>query len=314
MTNVNRNVPDLDQAMCRHYDEEVCVANPVLTLTAYLDTPLDWARTHLRTVLTTFVNTVGAERVPWYLTGMSTQWLRLRPQETTQLLGDAMLHWTRNVVRNHFWLRLQDRTDAPECGFYYRELDPQQSGRAGYLQLFLPLETHPDDLLQLALEIANTGAVVSMVGGYGYSVLDGHYKATAFSAFRSYAKRYLGVDLQDPDQMAWHAHDQVPGSGWLTLVSDKLLAEMNVQRQDLDALKSHRDVVVMALPNALLLRAGDAPTVGDRNTLVFPDAYAAVARALSPHFPTLLSFWGSFQEHNDTNAWLQRFAEPGGWQ
>lgn len=293
-------------------DPSRVVARPVLILTAYLADDAAWSRHHLSDVLRLFVNVVGADRLPFYTTSLSPDWLRVRPAEVEQLIDDARNLWWRGSVRHHFWLRIQDVISAPSVGFSYREVDSALQPRSGFLQVTLPLDHATDDLLQLTLAVAHTGAVHSAVAGYGYSY-DPWFKSTAFwEAYRS-CRRYLGVDIQDPDQMAWHARAAVPGTNWLTVLSDSLLATCGVERA---AIAEHRfasRVQALALPTAVVLRAGDQPEWGDRNLLSVPAAYAEVAQLLAPHFPVGLQYWGGFAEHAATDAWLHRFDQPSGW-
>lgn len=287
------------------------IARPVLILTAYLDDPAAWSRVHLGDVLGQMVELVGPDRLPLYTTTGTTQWLRVTPAEIERVVQDARVLWWRSGVRHHYGLRLADRTDAPSCGASYREVADGPSRRCGYLQLVLPWDSDPEDLLQLALAVAHTGAVHSLVGGYGYS-FDPWYKSTAFWAMYRASRRYVGMDVQDPEQMALRAAEGLPGCNWLTLISEALREQAGIDRGALTQL-SQSGVSVITLAQSTLLRAGERPTVGDRNTLLTFEAYAAVARVLQPAFVADLAYWGGFLEHQATGAFLQRFDQPGGW-
>jgi hypothetical protein len=73
-------------------------------------------------------------------------------------------------------------------------------------------------------------------------------------------------------------------------------------------------VEVSAVGNAVLLRAGEQPTMGDLNRLAYPEAYAEVARRLDPLFVEEPSeFLGLFADNVHTHAWLRRLVEAGDW-
>ncbi len=290
-------------------DPERVIARPCLMLTAYLSDSVAWSRTHLSAIMRVFIDTVGAERLQLYTTTGTTDWLRVRLAEVQSLVEDARVLWWRSGVRHHFWLRLADDVAAPSVGLSYREIDTTREARCGYLQLWLPLQSASDDLLQLALAVAHTGAAHCFTAGYGYSV-DAWYKPSAFTALYRASRRYLGMDIQDPDHAAWFASRGVVGCNWLTAVSDDVLAHNKLARAELASAPSTHGVKVFDLPGLLVMRAGERPDVGDRNTLQFPEAYAVVARLLAPAFVSGLEYCGAFLENEATNAWLHRFDQP----
>jgi hypothetical protein len=70
----------------------------------------------------------------------------------------------------------------------------------------------------------------------------------------------------------------------------------------------------MPLTHGTLVRAGERPTLGDLNALVYPAAYAEVAHRLAPLLPAdprPFPQWGD--DAKETAAWVRRFVAPEGW-
>jgi hypothetical protein len=291
---------------------EITVARPALGLTLYLADPVFWANEGVGALFEAFLASAAADRLAWYTTSQIPDWHAIagdRLEEIRRALG----HW-HGRPRNLLQVKVVDETEAPALGFVYREVDERVAHRASTLELILPPETDPERLVALAAEAARRGPLLSGVGGFVAS-WNPHEKPTAFWEIHAWCKRWLGLDVQDADAMAWHAFDGLPGSGWLTLVGNVAADRARVDLAALRAGPWPHGVEPRSLPHGLLLRAGSAPTLGDLNRGEFPFAYAEVARRLAPAFvkePT--PFWGGFLEHGDTLAWLRRLVEPEGWQ
>jgi hypothetical protein len=203
---------------------------------------------------------------------------------------------------------------VPSTAFAYREFDPTRGGpRASILEVTLPQMLDPQVLLRCAVEMSALGPWSSGIGGY-VGRWNRYKKNSAFWTQHRWARRYLGLDLEDAEEMSWLAVDALPGVNWLTMIGKPLAGAASI---DLGLLAQHKwthDVAVQPIGNGVLLRAGALPTLGDRNQLEYPTAYSEVARRLAPHFveepPEL---WGEFWREKDTRAWQRRFIEPDGW-
>jgi hypothetical protein len=291
---------------------EIAVARVALGLTVYLDEPLVWAREGAAAVLSGFLVRAPETGVAWYTTSLLSDWQRVG-RASAEKLAEGLSRWQLTRPRHLLWVRVVDDTGAPSVAFSYREVDTERSGRAGFLQLILPQDHEPGALLDLALEVGESWPVLCAVGGH-VATWNEYEKPTAFWQIYEWCRRYLGLDAQDPDAVSRHVARGLPGTSWLTLIGDALADSLGV---DPGALQSHSwktAVSVSRLTRGTLLRAGDAPELGDRNRLAYPASYAEVARRLAPY---LLAdppeYFGGFAEHKATKRWMHRFLRPSEW-
>lgn len=295
-------------------DEEDPVIRVALGLTAYLDEPEFWAREGAQRALDLLLGSSVGEQLEYYTTSVMTEWDELEQGTLRELrrgLSSRVL--VQDRPRHLMFFRLADTPNCPEVGFSYTEIDPRRAERSAVLELTLPQEHSPEELLHLATELAKLGPLRSMVGGYvaRWNVL---YRRNAFNVFYLWAQRYLGLDIQDAEELASFTPEWLPGSNWLTLVSPQLAKARDFDLSTLrkDSWKQPVDVSVVG--KSVLLRAGERPTVGDLNRLAYPQAYAEVARRLEPLFvEEAPEFWGLFTDKSKTRAWLRRLVEAGDW-
>jgi hypothetical protein len=295
-------------------DNDEAVVGVALGLTAYLADPAHWAKGPITKALEAFLSRVTKERLGWYTTSLLTEWRSVKSRDLpTVVAALTSSGYLVDRLRHHFFFRLADTWGAPGLGFSYTEVDPKRADRAGVLELTLDQEADPGQLFQLMMELSHLGPIHCAVGGYA---LRWHvrYQRQAFNVFYYWAKRYLGIDAQDAEAMAWKAPAALPGTSWLTFIGKSLAAARERPLEELAIRKWERGVAAIAAPGGLLLRAGEAPTHGDRNNLIYPRAYAEVARALADDFVEKPpEFWGNFFHLQATRAWLRRFIEPKEW-
>ena len=293
---------------------EVSVAEVTLGLTLYLDEPHLWAQEGAAAMLAAFLVVAPIDRLAWYTTSLVKDWHRVAQSELSALVEVLSTPWTQRRVRHHFSFRLTDNIGAPRVGFYYHEVDSTRDGRAGFLQIFLPQEHPPKDLLQLALEVGHRWPIWSGVGGY-LATWHPHLKAQGWDLLYGWARRHVGLDLQDPEAGSWLAPKGLLGTNWLTLIGHRLAQAREI---DLEALRAHpfsNPVTVRSVAGGAVVCAGAAPTLGDLNQLAYPKAYAEVARCLQAHLvEEPPAFWGSFQEEGNSAAWFRRFLDPEAWR
>jgi len=297
-----------------HLETADTVVRVELGLTAYLAEPRLWATDGAARVLRAFLALVPSSGATYYTTSLLTTW-RTRRGDDLAILAEALS--ARGFVvaplRHQFWFRLADDPGAPGLGFSYTEIDPARATRSAVLEVTLPFGTDPEKLRALSEEVGRTGPLHALIGGYA-ARWNPRFRALAFSQLHRWCRRYLGLDVQVPEEMAWHAPRALPGVNWLTLVGEKLARERDL---DLAALAARFKEPVWAtdLPSGLLLRAGATPTLGDLNALEWPAAQAEVARALVD----LLveeppGFWGDFHDLADTGKWFRRLVAPTEWE
>jgi hypothetical protein len=291
---------------------DVTVTRVALGLTAYLDDTLLWARGGAARALEAFIRWLPIDRPYWFLTSVADAWERTDAAHLPELvaaLSDERLRAPRHLFR----FTLADDRGAASAGFTYREFDPGERPRQGYLQCVLPLETDPAALFQLALEIASIAGVFSALGGH-LAVWNERYPTPAFDEIYRLARRYAGLDISDPEGACWLAPSSLPSVSWVTLLGAPLLATAPDAAAALRRRAWANEVLVVDAPRgALLVRAGSTPDLGDLNTLRFPHALAEVACALDPWVTAPPKFWGTFREDDAARRWQKRFTEPEGW-
>lgn len=289
-------------------DPSVTVARVGLGLTLYLDDPGYWASEGAELWFHRFVRLVDP-RVAYFTTSRLDHWNRVSDYELGKL-GDE-LRATQSSARHLLEFCLVDDRGAPRVGFIYREVSPDRKGRTGHLQLLFAHDWNPDDLLALALELGHQAPIRCGVGGW-LARWNREIERTSFKQIHLWCRRYLGLDVQVPDQMAYHVRQALPSVSWITLIGESLVPTLE-DAVDLEGLPD--DVSVMRLKRALLIRAGEAPTLGDSNSLEYPSAMSAVSKRLEPMIiAEPPPFPEGFGSNGETTAWTHRFASPETWE
>lgn len=188
---------------------------------------------------------------------------------------------------------------------------PETAPTASFCQILLPEDTDPDTLYALVRALAEELPLLSGHAGYT-AQFDGQLKAAAFNQIFAWAKRYLGLEVEDLRLTLPGALDGIKGANWLTLIGarfwDRLLADPRRPRQ------LPEGVTLESLNHAHLFRAGRQPVLGDRNRRQFPTEYAAVERLLQPlKLKEHPEFAGRFAQDEQTLPWLRRLLEPAAW-
>lgn len=297
-----------------HVHTRHAVIRVELGLTAYLAEPRFWALEGAQRALDLMLALPMSDLFRYYTTSVMTEWREVGPR-TMKSLRDGltsralMLEWPRH----HFFFRLADEPNCPSVGFSYTEIDPRRATRAAVLELTLPRGHPTEDLQALAVAVADLGPLYSLVGGHvaRWNVL---HPKLAFNQFYLWAQRYLGIDIQDAEELAPHAPLALPGSNWLTYLGEPLTRPLEVDLAALRRSAMKPGLECLPVRSGLFLRAGERPTLGDLNHFAYPEAYAEVARLLEPHFvKSMPEFWGTFTNEKRTDAWLRRLVGTEDW-
>jgi hypothetical protein len=294
-------------------DRRFTVAQATLGLTVYLANGVAWAREGALAALNVFLRHAPEERLRWYSVSTGDQWNPLRSQTFSTLAEALPLPWHRTSPRHLFQLRVVDETSTPTTAFIYRELDEDRAPCAGYIQCVLPFEHPVDDFVTMILGVLGCGLWWSGLAGYlaTWSVAE---KPTSFTTLRRWCRRYHGLDVQDPDAMMLRVTEGLPGTNWLTAIGKPFMARRELVPEVTLAPAWDEAIEVAALPQGMLVRAGDLPTLGDLNTLDRPVAYAEVAQRLEPYVlasPPDFPWWSV--EEKETRRWFHRLARPEEW-
>jgi len=296
------------------------VIGPALGTTLYLADPYFWAERGVVQALQLFVEGPWRGRLAYYTTSLLDSWRSLDGG-----LRDVIAALTREKLlargtRPFFSFSVADDPQVPSTAFTYMEVDPRRSDRTSVIELTLAATDPAAWLRELSLRTAALGAFYNGVGGF-VARFNPLFRRLAFDQLFLWARRFVGLDVQIPEEQSWSAASALQGSSWLNF-----LGAPWAERREVD-LAAWRGATWRAPgvtctgihPNtpagSVLLQAGESPTLGDRNDLVWPGAYAEVARALVDFFPQdPPSFWGAFHARDLTKAWVRRLVAPKEWR
>lgn len=181
---------------------------------------------------------------------------------------------------------------------------------ASFIQVYFPDDTAPDLMLSLARRLADS--IVFLSGHAGHvAMFRTRLKTAAFNRIYAWAKRYEGVEVEDLNKTVPYVLDAVKGASWLTLLGSKFTSRL--EHGDYHAnLASSVDVTRHA--HGWVIRAGERPSIGDRNRQDFPLLYAQVESFLRPFkLRAHGEFAGRFRIEEATMDWLHRLSEPSRW-
>jgi hypothetical protein len=299
-------------SICLADDPNVTVARVELGLTLYLTDMMTWARSGAARALELFLKRAPRKWLTFYTTSLLPRWHVIGEASHAELVSSLSLPWSAGKPRHLLSFELSDDMHAHCAGFAYREIDPTRTGRAGILELTLPQETDPAQLLELTQEVAACGPFFCGVAGY-VARWNVNQRRLAFEHIYNWSHRYWGLDAQDAERFSWLAPHALPGSNWLTLIGHGLLDAAKLDLKPLLKGEGLHDVEATSLEQGVLVRAGKA-TIGDLNEVTVPEAYAEAARWLAPAFvkepPPL---YGPFADAENTLDWQQRFLVPKKW-
>lgn len=234
-------------------------------------------------------------------------------------LGDAL---GKNILSSH--LELMNRRKDMAIALWDGELEeswyfsvygiPPEGGkpRASFCRVTFPNAVDPGVVVQLATDLA---AKLPFLSGHGglTAQFDAESKVDAFNRIFIWARRYLGLEVEDLNVTVDHVLDAIKGAGWLTLVGSDLWSRLPATKEG--GPKLSPDITVGRSPHGVVLRAGPTPVLGDRNAAELPVLQAEVERALAPlKLKEHGEFAGRFEEEKATLRWLGRFLTPEAWR
>jgi len=204
-----------------------------------------------------------------------------------------------------------DGNDSEQWSFWMQGfMSPAGVPAASFCQILIPETIDPEVLHELARGLAGTLPMLSGHGGYTVHY-NARLKQRAFNQIYGWSKRFLGIEVEDLPRTLPFVLNAVKGANWLTLIGRSLwrrLAGADVVAPFLSPVSSE------PLAEALLIRAGEMPSLADRHRGEFPNLYADVERTLLAIKVTdHPEFDGRFAESDETNAWLRRLVDPDRW-
>lgn len=289
-------------------DPSWTLARACLGLTLYTDDPARWAREGARALFDLVMALPCAARLRWYSTSAMDAWASFDDEARRQVAEALPLPMMQRDPRHLLALRISDATDAPSVAIHYREVDPARSRACGCAQVLIPLDEDPGALFQLAMELASTlpfwCGTAGVLASWDPSARD------ALGAVHPWSRRFLGMDVQDPDRAGFAVRDGLPGVSWLTLIGQGLAAAKGL---DLDALAGRawtNDCAVIRTAHGALVRAGERPDPWDLNLLRAPEALREIGAALDPLVIASPRDFDGWPE-GETALWMHRFAQLG---
>lgn len=292
----------------------LAAARVVLGVTLRLDAPLVWAQGLVSQVFRAFVARAPEGALRWYASSARDGWQGIDARDHERIATELDLPWHLGRLRHPVRVRVADQPGASEWLFHYRELDPARGGETSYLQLFTPHDGASGDLLEACLELANLGPFKHGVAGFhlSWNLRD---PVTSAAAALPWCRRYAGLHFEDPDALASLTAKGLAAVNWVTLVGERFLEASTSLGATLDAGAWRGAVRAMRARHGRLVIAGEEPSLGDLNTLLFPDEYAEVATALSPWTlaePPPFRAWPT--KPDETLAWHRRLVDVEAWQ
>lgn len=184
-------------------------------------------------------------------------------------------------------------------------------GRASFCQALFPNNVDLEGIVHLAKRL--TDAVPFLSGHAGYSALfNAAQKDAAFDTIYAWAKRYPGLEVEDLNVTTKYVLGGIKGANWLTLVGTELWRRLTESAKGEPRFAP--GVALTRAAHGVILRAGQAPMLGDRNRRQWPELYIDVERKLVPiKLAEHGEFSGRFEEESATGAWLRRLLEPKVW-
>ena len=197
-----------------------------------------------------------------------------------------------------------------------RDVPPERYTSINWIELRLPLEVgeDPDELAKRFIELAEPLDFVCGTAGLklhccSFAMQD-HW-----SEIRGLVTRYEGVDPGAVDRVSWRAWHGIEGVNWLTFVGEPHLSTLGGAKAVLARAAKANDVTAQAVGKGVVLRAGHAPRIGDRNhPSTDLDPYRNVFDIVEPamFFDPAYAFDDPYFDGDQTVAWLRRFARDDG--
>jgi hypothetical protein len=183
-----------------------------------------------------------------------------------------------------------------------------EAGKASFYRFEFDWQLAPGKLVEFTQGVLSIVRCVSGYAGYMFQGLPrGRFGKSSFDQIFAWARRYWGVEAQDLDVTVDHMLAGYKCPSWLTIIGQSF-AEKSP-----DVVPAAQAVAFRSIPTSggMILQAGPAPELIDRNRNERFDTYAAIAHALLPiQVQTHAPFGGSRWTDDNTMAWLRRFTDP----
>jgi hypothetical protein len=221
-------------------------------------------------------------RVTHYLRPTAKRASRLGPGGVREAYGPVLA--TADPARDDFVPVLMDKELVSNIGFFALMTRGAAAVRYPNSLVFgrfpaATARTDADALIGMVLDWCNR--LRPMQGTLGLAPLfEAGMDRTYPSVLWPYLSRFVGLDYTWTYTMALGHAQRIKGVNWLTILEDALVAELGGPDHLAEALGSA--ATILPWDGGILIRAGAAPQLGDRDAGLWPEAYVAVNRALRP--------------------------------
>lgn len=178
----------------------------------------------------------------------------------------------------------------------------------GYFQFNVPAQlalANPTMFRGIACRVFEAFPWTSGHAGLGILYDPGDLDPKRDAAIRAHCMRYLGLDCSDVLTETEALGDAIKGVDWLTFLGPSLAQGLN---ETLATSQFPNGIIIESLDNQrLMLQAGPAPILGDRNRREDLTAYRKANEVLRPVRIEQLFPLPGFVDESDTSRWLERF-------
>ncbi|HYO53649.1 type VI immunity family protein [Archangium sp.] len=183
-----------------------------------------------------------------------------------------------------------------------------------YLKCTLPLTWyagHPGSFPEFVLEWCNALRPLHGYGGVGILEAQdlGTRDAHAHQVY-ALARRFPGLDVDDPTSHVLDLKEGIKGVNWLTILGARFLSEVG----GIGKIRSQvgPEFTFHEYPGGVMIQAGPKPQLGDVNRRRFPDSYRQLGSVLKglrvkDHRKLHNDGLGRRFDDDATQAWLARF-------
>lgn len=289
-----------------------------VTAAFFLPTPMDACAVELQAAFEAYLAMVPPGALKWAAVGSgSEEWKPVAKNTFDRCRAQLKPEAVRKRPITSFELTDGDQGgQAPGYGLLVigNPFDPEVPDEKSLLQAHFPAEVLADANREAFVsQVRELAALLPFVSGYVSPGLHWAeiFKAQALKQARAVTRRHPGFDVQDNARARTYLGTHVRGARWLTFLGPELAGQLG----GADALRGAlpEDVSIETVGHGLMIRAGDAPEIGDASRKVDTPLLRAVAAALEPVtlFGELALYGSEFADQDDDllEAYERRFLD-----
>jgi len=172
----------------------------------------------------------------------------------------------------------------------------QEQGKASYVSLHYPISWFSSHTGGLTEQVLKWAEWLQPLSGHGNIVLTNAHRGETHRLWETVvklARRFPGLDVGLPMVHSRHSQESVKGPDWLVILTDKWVKKLGGEATIQAALSE--PFSLHPYDGGLLIRAGQAPQLGDATLELYPEHYRALAALLKP-IQVKSDVWGVHME------------------